>query len=57
VIPVILVSVEGGLTSVADCFAAGAIAFLAKPFGLDQLRLAIRLALSTRTHDKAAQVA
>ncbi|MGZ8843043.1 MAG: response regulator [Pyrinomonadaceae bacterium] len=56
-IPVILVSGEGGLRNVADCFAAGAIAFLAKPFGLDQLRLTIRLALSTRTHDKALQLA
>lgn len=56
-IPVILVSGEGGLKSVVECFAAGAIAFLAKPFRLDQLRLTIRLALSTRIHDKAVQLA
>lgn len=56
-IPVILVSGEGGLTNVAECFAAGAIAFLAKPFGLDQLRRTIRLALSTRVHDKGIQLA
>lgn len=56
-IPVILVSGEGGLTSVAECFAAGAMAFLAKPFGLEQLRRTVRLALSTRIHDATLQLA
>ena len=46
-IPVIIVSGDGGIRTVADTFAAGALAFLAKPFAAKQLQRLLRLALST----------
>ena len=47
-IPVIIVSGDQGLRTISDSFAAGAMAFLAKPFGVDQLRRALRLALGAQ---------
>ena len=47
-IPVIIVSGDGGINNVADTFAAGALAFLAKPFAATQLQRVLRLALSTQ---------
>lgn len=47
-IPVIIVSSDGGIKTVADAFAAGALAFLAKPFAAGQLQRVLRLALSTQ---------
>ena len=47
-IPVIIVSGEGGLHIVADSFAAGAIAFLSKPFVPEQLHRTLKLALSSK---------
>ena len=44
-IPVILVSVEGAIKTVADGFAAGAMALLPKPFSAEQLHRTLRLAL------------
>ena len=45
-IPVIVVSGDNGIRPVADSFAAGAIAFLAKPFAAEQLQRGLLLALS-----------
>jgi len=47
-IPVIIVSGDNGIRTVADSFAAGAIAFLAKPFGAEQLQRTLLLALSSK---------
>jgi DNA-binding NtrC family response regulator len=47
-ISVIIVSGEGGIATVADCFAAGAIVFLSKPFTAEQLQRTLRLALSNK---------
>ncbi len=55
-IPVIIVSGDGGIRTVADSFAAGAIAFLAKPFAAEQLQRTLLLALSSNRRE-AAQAA
>lgn len=47
-IPVIIVSGVGGIRTVADSFAAGAIAFLSKPFSAEQLQRTLNLALSSK---------
>jgi len=47
-IPVIIVSGDQGIRTVSDSFAAGAMAFLAKPFGVDQLQRTLRLALGAQ---------
>ena len=54
-IPVIIVSGDHGIRTVADSFAAGAIAFIAKPFGAEQLQRTIVLALSSK--DSKQQIA
>src|ERR1051325_6397653 len=46
-IPVALVSDERGLRAVGDGFAAGAVTFLAKPFGSEQLKRMVQLALNS----------
>jgi CheY-like chemotaxis protein len=45
-IPVLIISEDHGLRFIADSFAAGAIAFLPKPFSSMQLRRTLRIALS-----------
>lgn len=45
-IPVIIVSGDHGFRMIADSFAAGAMAFLPKPFNGSQLRRMLRIALS-----------
>jgi|ERR1051325_2023037 DNA-binding NtrC family response regulator len=47
-IPVIIVSGDQGIRTISDSFAAGAMAFLAKPFGVDQLQRALRLAIGAQ---------
>ena len=47
-IPVIIVSGDHGFRTVADSFAAGAIAFLSKPFTAKQLQRTLNLALSSK---------
>jgi DNA-binding NtrC family response regulator len=54
-IQVIIVSGEGGIAAVADSFAAGAIAFLSKPFDVEQLRRTLRLALNNRGSKEIAR--
>jgi len=56
-IPVIIVSGDRGFTTVADSFAAGALAFLAKPFAAEQLHRAIRLAIGSAASDDFARAA
>jgi CheY-like chemotaxis protein len=57
-IPVIIVSADTGIRTVADSFAAGAIAFLSKPFVAEQLQRTIVLALSSKdSREQIAQAA
>ena len=56
-IPVIIVSGDRGITAVSDSFAAGAIAFLAKPFAAGQLHRAITLAMSSARSQDIAHAA
>jgi PleD family two-component response regulator len=46
-IPVVLISGEGDAKTVAEGFAAGAIALLPKPFNAEQLHRTLRLALNS----------
>ena len=48
-IPVIMVSDGQGFRNIPESFAAGATAFLAKPFGPDQLIRALRLVIGNQT--------
>jgi CheY-like chemotaxis protein len=54
-IPVVVVSGEQGIGTVADSFAAGAIAFLSKPFNAEQLQRTLRIAISSRESRKDLQ--
>ncbi len=54
-IPVIIVTDDHGIRTVADSFAAGAIAVLSKPFTAEQLQRTLMLALSSK--DSREQVA
>ena len=45
-IPVVVISGGGDIKTVAESFAAGALALLSKPFTVDQLHRTIRLALN-----------
>lgn len=56
-IPVVLISGDGNLNVVAEGFAAGAIAFLAKPFNPDQLQRIVQLVLSTRDSKRIQRAA
>jgi CheY-like chemotaxis protein len=46
-IPIVIVAGKQGLKLIAECFAAGAIAFLPKPFTTEQLRRTLRMAISS----------
>lgn len=54
-IPVIIVSGAGGITTVADSFAAGAIVFLAKPFASEQLHHALEIAIGAQKTGDASR--
>ncbi|PYS24874.1 MAG: hypothetical protein DMF72_03715 [Acidobacteria bacterium] len=57
-IPVIIVSGDHGIGTVAESFAAGAIAFLAKPFAREHLQRTLMLALSNKdSREQIAQAA
>lgn len=47
-IPIVIVAGKQGLKLIAECFAAGAIAFLPKPFTTEQLRRTLRMAISSQ---------
>jgi DNA-binding NtrC family response regulator len=51
-IPVVVVCGENGIKLMGDSFAAGAIAFLSKPFNADQLQRVLRVAISSRSSRK-----
>jgi FixJ family two-component response regulator len=48
-IPVVIVAGDQGLKLIADSFAAGALAFLPKPFTTEKLALTLRLAIRSQT--------
>ncbi len=45
-IPVVVIAGAQGLKLITECFAAGAVAFMPKPFTTEQLRRTLRLAIS-----------
>jgi CheY-like chemotaxis protein len=47
-IPIMILAGEGGLKLISECFSAGAIAFLPKPFTTEQLRRTVRMAISSQ---------
>ncbi len=47
-IPIVIVAGKQGLKLIAECFAAGAIAFLPKPFTTQQLQRTLRMAISSQ---------
>ena len=51
-IPVVIVAGDDGLKLIADTFAAGALAFLPKPFTTEKLAQIVRLVLSQTTRRK-----
>jgi len=48
-IPVVLITAEESIKLMADSFAAGATAFLPKPFTTDQLQNLLRMLLAEKT--------
>jgi CheY-like chemotaxis protein len=53
-IPIILITAEQSVKLMADSFAAGAAAFLPKPFTPDQLRNVLGMLLATKTPSSRA---
>ncbi len=51
-IPVVIVAGADGLKLIADSFAAGAIAFLPKPFATEKLARTVRLAIGSKAPQK-----
>lgn len=47
-IPIVILAGEGNLKLVSECFAAGAVASLPKPFTTEQLRRTLRMAISSQ---------
>lgn len=47
-IPIVVVANAHGLKLIPECFAAGAMAFLPKPFSAEQLRRTVRLAMGSQ---------
>jgi two-component system OmpR family response regulator len=47
-IPVVVLAGAEGLKLIAECFAAGAMAFLPKPFTTEQLRRTLRMAINSQ---------
>ncbi|MDX6405236.1 MAG: hypothetical protein QOH70_2691 [Blastocatellia bacterium] len=61
-IPVVIVAGDQGLKLIADSFAAGALAFLPKPFTTEKLALTLRLAIRSqavqnRSYDRLRKAA
>src|SRR5882762_1660047 len=54
-IPVVIVAGDDGLKLIANSFAAGAIAFLSKPFKTEKLALIVRLAISQATRKQTSK--
>jgi CheY-like chemotaxis protein len=54
-IPIVVVAGPQGLKLIAECFAAGAIAFLPKPFTTEQLRRTLRMAISSQAEKNSSQ--
>ena len=55
-IPVVIVAGDTGLKRIAESFAAGALAFLPKPFTTEKLALTLRLAQCSRAGRKRTDV-
>jgi CheY-like chemotaxis protein len=55
-IPVVVLAGAQGLKLITECFAAGAMAFLPKPFTAEQLRRTLRMAISSRLESFPARV-
>ena len=53
-IPVVVLAGTQGLKLITECFAAGAMAFLPKPFTTEQLRRTLRMAIS-QAQEKSAE--
>lgn len=51
-IPIVILAGVGGLKLISECFSAGAIAFLPKPFTAEQLRLTLRMAIGSQPSRK-----
>ncbi len=47
-IPIVVIAGENGLKLISECFAAGAMTFLPKPFSTEQLRRTLRLAINSQ---------
>jgi len=47
-IPIVVLAGEGGLKFISECFSAGAIAFLPKPFTTEQLRRTLHMAIGSQ---------
>jgi CheY-like chemotaxis protein len=47
-IPIVVIAGEHGLKLIAECFAAGAMTFLPKPFSTEQLRRTLRMAINSQ---------
>ena len=53
-IPVVIVAGDQGLKLISDSFAAGALAFLPKPFTTEKLARTLRLAIGSQAVRKDA---
>jgi CheY-like chemotaxis protein len=52
-IPIVIVAGQHGLKFISECFAAGAIAFLPKPFTSEQLQRTLRMAIGSQTSKRS----
>jgi CheY-like chemotaxis protein len=52
-IPIVIVAGNQGLRLITECFAAGAIAFLPKPFTTQQLQRTLRMAISSQSSKRS----
>lgn len=52
-IPIVIVAGDQGLRLITECFAAGAIAFLPKPFTTQQLQRTLRMAISSQSSKRS----
>jgi len=53
-IPIVVIAGEHGLKLISECFAAGAMTFLSKPFSTEQLRRTLRMAINSQTAKRSA---
>jgi CheY-like chemotaxis protein len=54
-IPVVVLAGAEGLKLIAECFAAGAMAFLPKPFTSEQLRRTLRMAINSQAGNNSLE--